>query len=117
MKDVLESVCARQRVQRRLASNCLHILALKAECLLLTEQFAKGAQTFNQVCHLYNFWDFQTNNGQHIQDEDNFLPADEQHLMRKLNSSALEFGVDDYIKSRAGLAECLMNCERYDDAI
>ena len=58
MKDCLERVCGRERVQRRLASNCLHILALKAECYLLTEQFVKGVQTFNQVCHLYNFWDF-----------------------------------------------------------
>ena len=37
--------------------------------------------------------------------------------MRKLNSSSLEFGVDDYIKARAGLAECLMNCDRVDEAI
>ena len=43
MKEVLESVCARQNVKRRLASNCLHILALKAECYLLTDEFAKGA--------------------------------------------------------------------------
>lgn len=37
--------------------------------------------------------------------------------MRKLNSSALEFGVDDYIKARAGLAECLMNCDKPSEAI
>ena len=42
---------------------------------------------------------------------------EEAHLMRKLNSSALEFGVDDYIKARAGLAECLMNCGRFSEAI
>ena len=36
---------------------------------------------------------------------------------QRLNSSALEFGVDDYIKARAGLAECLMNCERLPEAI
>ena len=58
MCSVLERVCARQQVKRRLASNCLHILALKAECQLLTQQSAKGVNTFNQVCHLYNFWDF-----------------------------------------------------------
>ena len=58
MRDVLERVCAQERVKRRLASNCLHILALKAECLLLTAQFDKGVTTFNQVCHLYNYWDF-----------------------------------------------------------
>lgn len=38
-------------------------------------------------------------------------------MMRKLNSSSLEFGVDDYIKARAGLAECLMNCNRHNEAI
>ena len=37
--------------------------------------------------------------------------------MRKLNTSSLEFGVDDYIKARAGLAECLMNEDRTADAI
>ena len=37
--------------------------------------------------------------------------------MRKLNTSSLEFGVDDYIKARAGLAECLMNEDRMADAI
>ena len=116
MKEVLERVCALPRAKRRLASNCLHILALKAECQLLTEQFAKGAQTFKQVCHLYNFWDFQTKNGP-IEDEDDELSPDEAHLMRKLNSSALEFGVDDYIKARAGLAECLMNCNKLPEAI
>jgi len=115
MKDVLERVCARERVQRRLASNCLHILALKAECYLLTDQNAKGVTTFNQVCHLYNFWDFQTRKGE--VNEDAQLSGEEAHLMRKLNSSALEFGVDDYIKARAGLAECLMNCGRADEAI
>ena len=45
------------------------------------------------------------------------LPTDEQQLMRKLNGSALEFGVDDYIKARAGLAECLMNSDRTEQAI
>jgi len=103
-------------VERRLASNCLHLLALKGECQLLSEQFAPGAQSFNQVCHLYNYWDFQTQKGQVEQAEEK-LPPDEAHLMRKLNSSALEFGVDDYIKARAGLAECLMNCDRLDEAI
>ena len=39
------------------------------------------------------------------------------HLMSKLNSSALEFGVDDYIKARAGLAECLLNCGEIEEAI
>ena len=36
--------------------------------------------------------------------------------MRKLNTSSLEFGVDDYIKARAGLAECLMNEEGFAEA-
>lgn len=49
--------------------------------------------------------------------EDCHLPQDEAFLMRKLNTSTLEFGVDDYIKARAGLAECLMNCDRMDEAI
>ena len=47
MKDVLERVCSKEKVKRRLASNCLHILALKAECYLLTDQFDKGVTTFN----------------------------------------------------------------------
>ena len=68
------------------------------------------------MCHLYNYWDFQTKNGP-IEDEDAELSPDEAHLMRKLNSSALEFGVDDYIKARAGLAECLMNCNKLPEAI
>ena len=37
--------------------------------------------------------------------------------MSKLNGQALEFGVDDYIKARAGLAECLMNSGRTEEAI
>ena len=37
--------------------------------------------------------------------------------MTKLTGSALEFGVDDYIKARAGLAECLMNSNRTEEAI
>ena len=37
MREILERVCAKEKVKRRLASNCLHILALKAECLLLTD--------------------------------------------------------------------------------
>ena len=49
--------------------------------------------------------------------EEQGLSPDEAHLMRKLNSSSLEFGVDDYIKARAGLAECLMNCDRPSEAI
>lgn len=118
MGRVLERVCSRKSVKRRVASNCLHILALKAECQLLTEDYEKGATTFNQVCHLYNFWDFQTLIGER-EDEDSHMPQDEVYLMRKVNSSTLEFGVDDYIKARAGLAECLMNCgpERIDEAI
>ena len=42
---------------------------------------------------------------------------DEAQLMNKLNGSALEFGVDDYTKARAGLAECLMNSARTEEAI
>ena len=49
--------------------------------------------------------------------EEQGLSPEEAHLMRKLNSSSLEFGVDDYIKARAGLAECLMNCNRPSEAI
>ena len=49
--------------------------------------------------------------------EEQGMPQEEVHLMRKLNSSSLEFGVDDYIKARAGLAECLMNCDRLAEAI
>ena len=49
--------------------------------------------------------------------EEQGMPQEEVHLMRKLNSSSLEFGVDDYIKARAGLAECLMNCDRPAEAI
>ena len=45
------------------------------------------------------------------------LPPEESNLMTKLNGCALDFGVDDYIKARAGLAECLMNSDRAEEAI
>ena len=38
-------------------------------------------------------------------------------LMDKLDDSALEFGIDDYIKARAGLAECYMNSGKTEIAI
>ena len=60
LKALIETVAARKEVNHSVASNCLHLLALKAECFLLTGAFTKGASAFNDVCHLYNFWNFAT---------------------------------------------------------
>ena len=113
LKSLIETISSKKDVNHSVASNCLHLLALKAECFLLTGMFPKGASTFKQVCHLYNQWNFATSR---------FIPADnispeESNMMTKLNGCALDFGVDDYIKARAGLAECLMNSGRTEEAI
>lgn len=40
-----------------------------------------------------------------------------ESLIEKLDDAALEFGIDDYIKARAGLAECFMNSGKIELAI
>ena len=61
-------------------------------------------------------WNFNTKHGLadeigEIDQENQQKPLlkDEAKLMEKLDGCALEFGVDDYIKAKAGHAECLMN--------
>ena len=83
------------------------MLSIKAESYLLINEFEKGRTAFNQTCHLYNRW---KGSGHRQEDLENINPdlfVEEQ----------LEFGVDDYIKARAGLAECLMNSGRIEQAI
>ena len=113
LKALLEAVAKKKEVNHSVASNCLHILAIKAECLLLTGAHAKGVTAYAIVCHLYNQWNYA--NSRFVPSE-NATP-EEANLMTKLNGCALDFGVDDYIKARAGLAECLMNSNRIEEAI
>ena len=102
-----------------MANNCLHILALKAESYLLVSNFEKAAHTFNQVCHLYNHWVGRKN----LKEKGSMLnlsaaiAVDLDSLVQRLDNSALEFGIDEYIKARAGLSECYMNSGKYDLAI
>ena len=95
----------------------LHIKSLEAESFMLTGAYARGAKAFNLTCHLYNNWNFQTDATDIAQSDDAIMSEDEEYLMRKLNGSALEFGVDDYIKAWAGLAECLMNSGLIEEAL
>ena len=60
LKSLIETIASKKDVNHSVASNCLHILALKAECFLLTGAFTKGASAFNDVCHFYNHWNFAT---------------------------------------------------------
>ena len=113
LKTLLEAVAKKKEVNHSVASNCLHILAIKAECLLLTGAHDKGVKAYANVCHLYNQWNYA--NSRFVPSEN--APPEEANLMNKLNGCALDFGVDDYIKARAGLAECLMNSNRTEEAI
>lgn len=113
LKTLLEAVAKKKEVSHSVASNCLHILAIKAECLLLTGSFEKGVKAYAKVCHLYNQWNYANSR---FAPSENATP-EETNLMTKLNGCALDFGVDDYIKARAGLAECLMNSNRIEEAI
>ena len=45
------------------------------------------------------------------------IAVDLDSLVQRLDNSALEFGIDEYIKARAGLSECYMNSGKYDLAI
>ena len=47
LKSLIEALATRKDVNHSVASNCLHLLALKAECFLLTSEFTKGASAFN----------------------------------------------------------------------
>ena len=46
-KDVFDSLLAKNTLPSSIASNTLHVLALKAECNLLLGQFEKAAHIFN----------------------------------------------------------------------
>jgi tetratricopeptide (TPR) repeat protein len=46
-KDVFELLLARSSVSHSIASNALHVLALRAECNLLLGRFEQAAHTFN----------------------------------------------------------------------
>lgn len=96
----------------------LHILGLKAECNLLLGHFEKGAHVFNQVCYLYNHWiGRQINTSCSKLQTSAAVAIDLESLIDRLDDSALEFGIDDYIKARAGLAECFMNSGKIELAI
>ena len=38
------------------ASYCIHLMSLKGECFLLTQEFEKAAHVLSQVCTLFNRW-------------------------------------------------------------
>jgi len=46
-KDVFDGLISKNILSKSVASNTLHVLALKAECLLLLGHFEKAAHTFN----------------------------------------------------------------------
>lgn len=118
-KDVFDQLLAKSSLSRSVASNTLHVLALKAESNLILGNHDKAAHTFNQVCHLYNHWiaRVQPNNQSKQNISAAAIAVDLDSLIEKLDDSALEFGIDDYIKARAGLAECYMNSGKLELAI
>lgn len=116
-KDVFDQLLARNTLSQSVASNTLHVLALKAECNLLLGHFEKAAHTFNQVCHLYNHWIGRRHQQSTVNKSAAAIAVDLDSLVERLDDAALEFGIDDYIKARAGLAECYMNSGKLDLAI
>ena len=78
----------------------LHIQQILGECHMATKDFKKASLIFYQVCKLYNRW--KVNNQTQLPEQD---------------SNVTEFGVDDYIRSKASYAESLMNLGELKHAI
>jgi hypothetical protein len=116
---MFDQLLARKSVSHSTASNALHILALRAECNLLLGNFDSAAHIFNQVCHLYNHWIGRKPPQDTSKHEVSAaaIAINFETLVSRLDDAALEFGIDDYIKARAGLAECYMNSGKLELAI
>lgn len=66
----------------------LHILLLLADSLMLIKEYKKGSKVFYSLSKHYNLWKVKAN-----------TPCE----------SGMIFGVDEYIRTKASYAECLMN--------
>lgn len=77
----------------------------------MNSQFKKAAHCFSQVCTLYNRWKAGKRNFLKTADRENKVDLEELKMHRDISiiDDQLEFGVDDYIKVRASLAESLMS--------
>ena len=84
---------------------------------MLLGHYDKAAHAFNQVCHLYNHWLVRQSVNLSKVTSAAAIAIDLESLIERLDDSALEFGIDDYIKARAGLAECFMNNGKIELAI
>jgi tetratricopeptide (TPR) repeat protein len=86
----------------------LHLIALKGECLLSDSQHERAIQEFQTCIKLYNSWVFKLSEPKKRKSKQTKL---------KLPSEAFNFGVDEYLKAQAHLAEAFMKIGRIDLAI
>ena len=70
-----------------------------ADTLMLEKQYKKAAAAFLTLCKIYSKWKFKFT------------------LQDKITAQRHQFGVDDYIRTKASYAECLMHLGQYNDAI
>jgi len=107
IKDHLYKHTSKSNIRDELTDPILHILATQGDSYALIGHNDKAVEVLTLVCKLYNKWKVVKR-----EDPNYEKPKSSGKLM-----SAYEFGIDDSIKVRASLAECLMNCGRNEDAI
>ena len=90
-------------------------MSLKGECFLLAQEYEKAAHVLSQVCTLFNRWKAGKKSFSATHDASGAFSLD--IMPASVIDDQLEFGVDDYIKVRASLAEALMNMGKTAEAV
>ena len=79
----------------------LFLLQIHGDSLMATKDFKQASRLYYQVCKVYNRWKVNNRVMDVLQDAD--------ATAGDLSKEVCEFGVDDYIRTKASYAESIMN--------
>ena len=92
----LDRLALRQKMKCRDTQEfILHLYAILANALMLDKQFKKASEVFYNICKLFNKWKTKSSTA------------------RRSPIHSHEFGVDEYIRTKASYAECLVHIGYY----
>ena len=80
----------------------LHIYSLLADSLMMLSEYKRACKMFYSLCKHYNNWK---------------VPKKHKFEKAKIETLPHEFGVDEYIRTKASYAECLMNLGQVKHAV
>lgn len=102
LKDIMEKHMDKKLKSQEIQNFILHLQQILADSFLIEGEYKKAAKVFYSICKCYNQW--KVTKRKEVEARD---PRPSPH----------EFGVDEYIRTKASYAECLMNLGQIQHAI